>query len=103
MSELYSTDINMPGYIDGIKLANAGADLTSGCVTRDHDRSGYSGNRHDNDGAQVSVEFGSIEYAYNDGYWDNPHQWHQWSNDNDRDSYRRYQGGPQNCWSPEGA
>ena len=81
-----------------VALAVAGAALTSGCVTRDHDRYGYSGHRHGTDNAQVSVEFGGIEYAYSDGYWDNRHQWHQWSNDNDRDSYRNYRGNHYSDW-----
>lgn len=82
-----------------VALVLASATLASGCVTRDNDRYGYSGHhRHGSDNAQVSLEFGNIDYGYNDGYWDNRHQWHQWSSDNDRDSYRNYRGSHYSDW-----
>jgi len=82
-----------------IALAIAGTVLTSGCMTRDNDRYGYS-DHHGRDRAntQVSVEFGNIGYGYSDGYWDNGHQWHQWSSNSDRDSYRNYRGSHYNDW-----
>jgi len=82
-----------------VVLAITGAAVTSGCVTRDHDRYGYSDHqRHDRGNSQISVEFGNIDYGYSDGYWDNRHEWHQWSSDNDRDSYRHYRGSHYSDW-----
>jgi hypothetical protein len=71
-------------------LAIAGATVTAGCATHSHDRYGHSDRYRHNDTARASVEFGGIEYGYSDGYWDNRHQWHQWSSDSDRDNYRRH-------------
>lgn len=83
-----------------VALVLAGATLTSGCMTRDNDRHGYSDHhRHDRDNAQVSVDFGSIAYGYSDGYWDNTHRWHQWPNGNERDNYRNYRGSHYNDWN----
>ncbi len=36
----------------------------------------------------ISVDFGNVAYGYRDGYWDNGHQWHNWRNDSESQSYR---------------
>jgi hypothetical protein len=33
--------------------------------------------RHDS--TNVTLDFGTVAYGYNDGYWDNGHRWHAWS------------------------
>jgi len=43
--------------------------------------------------AVVSLNFGNIAVGYRDGYWDNGHRWHRWSNSRDSSRYRsQYQG-----------
>ena len=39
-------------------------------------------------GAAISLNFGNVAFGYSDGYWDNGHRWHRWSNANEQ---RRYQ------------
>lgn len=83
-----------------VALAIAGATLTAGCMTRDNDHYGYSDHhRRDRDNAQVSVDFGNIGYGYSDGYWDNEHQWHQWSSNADRDNYSHHHGSRYYDWN----
>jgi hypothetical protein len=53
----------------------------------------------DHGAAVVAVEFGNIGFGYSDGYWDNGHQWHQWANDGERQSYRNYQGNHYDDWN----
>jgi len=78
-----------------IALALTGAVTTSGCmVHRDADL----GEREDA-AIGVSVGFGEIGFGYSDGYWDNAHRWHRWSNDGERQSYRNYQGNRYYDWN----
>jgi len=39
-------------------------------------------------GAAVTLNLGDIAFGYNDGYWDHGHQWHQWQNKDDVQTYR---------------
>lgn len=36
----------------------------------------------------LSVLFGNVAFGYQDGYWDNSHRWHRWSNDGEYRNYR---------------
>jgi len=38
--------------------------------------------------AAVTVDFGNIAFAYQDGYWDRDHHWHRWHNTSERNRYR---------------
>ncbi len=78
-----------------IALALAGTVLTSGCMMHEHSR--YHDTDRDYGG--VSLEFGSVVFGYSDGYWDRDHHWHHWANDNERQSYRNYQGNHYNDWN----
>jgi hypothetical protein len=44
----------------------------------------------------VGVGLGNIAYGYQDGYWDNDHQWHNWANDQEMQNYRRAHGSQYN-------
>lgn len=49
--------------------------------------------------AAVSFNFGNIAVGYRDGYWDNGHRWHRWSNHRDAVHYRaHYQGNYHNTY-----
>ena len=37
----------------------------------------------------VTFNTGDVGIGYSDGYWDRHHAWHKWSNDADRDAYRK--------------
>jgi hypothetical protein len=39
-----------------------------------------------------SFNTGDVAFAYTDGYWDQNRQWHGWSNDRERNEYRRHHG-----------
>jgi hypothetical protein len=49
-------------------------------------------------GVGVGLGVGDVAYAYQDGYWDRDHRWHEWRNDEEmrqykdahRDRYRDY-------------
>jgi len=56
----------------------------------------HDGNRS---GAVIALDFGSVAYGYRDGYWDNDHQWHRWSNDNDYRTYRDRHGSSYHDWN----
>lgn len=47
-----------------------------------HDRGGSDGWARDG-----NLGFDNIAFGYRDGYWDNGHRWHRWSNDQ---AYRNY-------------
>jgi hypothetical protein len=36
----------------------------------------------------ISLNFGDVGIAYQDGYWDQQHHWHAWRNNNDWTAYR---------------
>lgn len=59
-----------------------------------HDR--YGGDGWARDG---NFGFGEIAFGYRDGYWDNGHRWHQWSNDHDYRDYRRHNAGSYRDWN----
>ncbi len=39
-------------------------------------------------GAAVTIGFDDVAFGYRDGYWDNGHQWHSWSNNTAFARYR---------------
>jgi len=42
-------------------------------------------------GIGVGVDVGgpvNVAFGYQDGYWDNDHQWHRWRNDREMQNYR---------------
>jgi hypothetical protein len=79
-------------------LMLAAATAASGCVVhRDADNGRFD--RQARESVGVSVGFGDIGFGYSDGYWDNGHRWHRWSNDGERASYRNYQGNHYNDWN----
>jgi hypothetical protein len=56
----------------------------------------HYGNRS---GPLIAIGFGDIAYGYRDGYWDNGHQWHHWSNDGDYRTYRDRRGSNYHDWN----
>lgn len=40
--------------------------------------------------AAISLNFGNVAFAYSDGYWDNNHRWHRWSNVNEQRRYQKH-------------
>jgi len=97
-------EITMPKFLKGaaIVLAVSAAALTSACMTNrdaNNDRMSREMSDRDHGAAVVAVEFGNIGFGYSDGYWDNGHQWHQWANDGERQSYRNYQGNHYDDWN----
>src|ERR1700722_6682112 len=40
----------------------------------------------------IGIGFGDVRYAYQDGYWDTGHRWHNWRNDDEMNAYRRHEG-----------
>jgi hypothetical protein len=82
-----------------VALVFAVSSLTLGCMS---DREGRQDGRYGRDhreNAAVSVDFGNVAFAYQDGYWDNGHAWHQWSDEHHRQSYRDYRGNRYNDWN----
>jgi hypothetical protein len=77
-----------------IAFVLAGSSIVSGCMS---DRDARYG-RDYRDSAAVSVDFGNVAFGYQDGYWDNGHAWHQWSDDRHRQSYRNHRGNRYNDW-----
>jgi hypothetical protein len=43
-------------------------------------------------GIGVGLDFGTVAYGYQDGYWDNDHRWHNWQNDDEMQRYRNARG-----------
>ena len=41
----------------------------------------------------------NVAVGYQDGYWDNGRNWHQWSDDRHRQSYRDYRGNRYSDWN----
>jgi hypothetical protein len=37
----------------------------------------------------ISLNFGDVGIAYQDGYWDQAHHWHKWRNNDDWTKYRQ--------------
>jgi hypothetical protein len=37
----------------------------------------------------ISLNFGDVGIAYQDGYWDHQHRWHAWRNNDDWTKYRQ--------------
>ena len=60
----------------------------------------------------ISFDFGNIVAGYSDGYWDNNHRWHRWSNARQHQEYRnrnansyhgmRHTRAPNNGWQDRG-
>ncbi len=76
-------------------LALAGTMLaTTGTATADNYNYNYNHHyRHHHgyhDNTALSLVFGNVAYGYNDGYWDNNHSWHRWSNDSEYRNYRQH-------------
>ena len=40
----------------------------------------------------IGLNFGDVAYGYQDGYWDQKHQWHQWRDDREMHDYRNAPG-----------
>ena len=76
-----------------IALMFAGTTLASGCMS---DRDGRYGRDHRESGY---ADFGNVAVGYQDGYWDNGHTWHTWSDDGHRQSYRGYRGNRYSDWN----
>lgn len=51
-----------------------------------------SANAQSRGGAAISLNFGNIAFGYSDGYWDNSHRWHRWSNANEQRRYQKQRG-----------
>ncbi len=49
-------------------------------------------NNHRHGGPSLSVDFSTVAFGYNDGYWDNGHQWHAWRNNAERTRDRAHSG-----------
>lgn len=59
-----------------------------------HDRYGSDGWARDG-----NFGFNEIAFGYRDGYWDNGHRWHRWSNDRDHRNYRSHYAGGYRDWN----
>ena len=84
-----------------LALALAGSTLAGGCMMdrdRDHMDRHHMSDRGDHDGTMVAFDFGTVRYGYDDGYWDNGHQWHHWNNDSDMQTYRTRPGAAYHDW-----
>jgi hypothetical protein len=69
-------------------LAAASVALSAGAALAAHDNFGGDNSRRHNDrGTGVVLDFGTIAFGYNDGYWDTGHRWHNWRNQNDYQNY----------------
>jgi len=40
-------------------------------------------------GIDISLDFGDVGIAYQDGYWDHQHHWDAWRNNDDWNKYRQ--------------
>jgi len=47
-------------------------------------------NNHRHGGTSLTVDFGTVAFGYNDGYWDTGHRWHAWRNNAERTNYRSH-------------
>lgn len=74
-----------------VALALAGASLATTANADDYGR--------DRAGANVTLGFGNIAFAYRDGYWDNDHRWHRWHSRRDYRSYRHDHGDNYHDWN----
>jgi hypothetical protein len=80
-----------------LALALGGAAFSTAAYAEDAmHSSNMDSARHDNMG--VALDFGTVAYGYNDGYWDNGHRWHAWSNDAEMTGYRAYHGNNYHDW-----
>ena len=68
-------------------LAAAAVALSAGAASADHY---YDNNRHHDGRGAVAIDFGTVAFGYNDGYWDTGHQWHNWRNRGDYSNYRSH-------------
>lgn len=73
-------------------LAAAAVALSAGAASADHYdhyNNHYNGHyRHG--GNAVAIDFGTVAFGYNDGYWDTGHRWHNWGNRSDYNNYRSH-------------
>jgi hypothetical protein len=73
-------------------LAAATVALGAGAASADPMDYGNHNNRapmgEGHHGTNLSVDFGTVAYGYNDGYWDNGHAWHAWRNQGEYRDYR---------------
>jgi hypothetical protein len=87
-----------------IVLALAGTSLAISTPASAADFSISVGNDrgHDNgrnrSSSVISVGFGNVAFGYRDGYWDNSHRWHRWSNDREYRRYRYQHGSNYHDW-----
>jgi hypothetical protein len=67
----------------------------------DRDMARYNNrwNRHGGANNMIAVDFGSVAFAYNDGYWDNGRHWHAWRNDAESRGYRNHHGSNFHSWN----
>ncbi len=49
-------------------------------------------NDHRHGNTALSIDFGTVAFGFNDGYWDTGHRWHTWRNNSERTSYRSNHG-----------
>ncbi len=51
--------------------------------------------------ADISVTFnpGTVAYGYNDGYWNQSHQWNTWQQPEHRETYRNSKGSEYHDWA----
>src|ERR1700709_2604786 len=87
--------INMRMILKGAvaALALAGTMLATTGTADAQNYNHYNRHRHyhhNRDNSVLSLVFGNVAYGYNDGYWDNNHSWHRWSNDGEYRNYRQY-------------
>jgi hypothetical protein len=73
----------MKGAVAALALAGTML-LTTGAAEAQY----YHHRHHHHNPGLLGLVFGDVAYGYNDGYWDNGHQWHRWNNDADFHNYR---------------
>ncbi len=74
-------------------LAASAVVLSASAASAEHFDGNYSYHRHHHhyrgDNA-LAIDFGTVAFGYNDGYWDNGHRWHAWRNQSDYQGYRQH-------------
>ncbi|MGV8996180.1 MAG: hypothetical protein ACOH12_04460 [Parvibaculaceae bacterium] len=47
----------------------------------------------------ISLNLGNVAFAYQDGYWDHSHRWHQWRSKHEAREYRQKRGHHYHNWN----
>ena len=70
-------------------LATAAVSLSVGAASA-ATLSFSNGNNHRHGSPSLTVDFATVAFGYNDGYWDTGHHWHTWRNNAEHTSYQSH-------------